>query len=208
MSRNEEWCGVCGNEIPNFGISKCTCNKRDPVNCNHYMEVPSYSCSCPETCGCWEGTCKRLWKGNVAKEHERKLNLETYTRNRIGGSYCVRCQNNNCTCGKYTNCIRHGKLLRYADSMRCIECARQIDRDHKIQDQAKYDAAFLNEGNKMINQSHNDEELARTFYNVATKLGIPRLPEGKYGSGEKGVFEDLSLRDVKLMAQFVRELRK
>lgn len=54
----------------------------------------------------------------------------------------------------------------------------------------------------------NDEELARLFYNAVMKHGLPRIPEGAYGSGESSTFEDLSLRDVKQMAAFVREIKK
>ena len=135
MSKNEEWCGVCGNEIPNFGISKCTCNKRDPVNCNHSTEVPSYICSCDDECPCWKGCCK----GNTPalRENERHL-LEPYLK-------------------------------------------------------------------KMTN-SHNDEELGRVFYNVAKRIGVPHVRQDDLGG--YAAFEDLSLRDIKLMAQFVRELRK
>lgn len=172
---------------------------RDPVNCNHYMECPSYICSCDDECPCWKGCCK----GNTPtlRENERHL-LEPYLKK------------NKMSVTESSNCPRCNQPVGSMQVHNRSDCARYIDRQHKIQEASKtvlnkYAGAFklLAENDKMANQSHNDEELARTYYEVATKFGVPNIPIASQRDGTTE-FEDLPLRTVKLMAQFVRELRK
>jgi hypothetical protein len=145
------------------------------------MEVPSQFCSCDSECPCWEGCCKENYP--ILKDMSRNL--------------------------EFTNCPRCGAPVGSMQVHDRNSCLRNIERAHKVQEASKivhekFAGAFkqLAENDKMT----NDEELARTFYNVAKRISVPQVRQDD--RGDYAAFEDLSLRDVKLMAQFVRELRK